>query len=747
MVADVDPPGLQAAHREAVRELVTPERLREFFAPRSMAMVGASDTSGWARFIVASNATAGYAGPLVTVHPGHATAFGQPTVPSLRDLPEPVDLAFILAPVPAVESVLDDAGAAGVRGAVVLAAGYREVGREGQALEDRMVARAAANGVTVLGPNCLGFLNAHARCAPFALTVPAPLTPGPVGIALQSGALASVVLSFARAHGIGVSTLTTMGNESMISTLDVLDYLVQDEHTRVICLFLEEISDPEKFARAAEQADRAGKPIVALKVGSSEAGQRAALAHTGSVAGNDAVVDAVLRQLNVIRVTSLEDLLCTAALLGYDRWPRGRRMGVLSASGGACDIIADRANALGIEIPEFAPQTAAAIAAHLPPFAVAKNPLDVTGYHLANRRTSALTAIDYALDATAADPGLDFVLFNGITLPDARPPDEAAATMMERRVAWLAERMASAPVPVIPVGSTCVDLSDYARQLLDRHRIHMLGGMEFGLRALGHALPWVEHHHAARSDLPRTVPTPRVSTDRVSTPGDSAQWDSASGAWSEVSARRLLADAGVPLVPAELVHSADEAAAAAGRLGLPVALKICSARITHKSDVGGVALGLATEAEVRAGFERVLAAGRSAAGADVDGVLVSAMRTGGVEMLAGVTVDPTFGPVLALGLGGIWVEVLNDTSLRLLPVRPGEVKRMLAELRGLPLLRGARGTPPADLDTLAEVISVLGDAAVSLNGALRALEVNPLWVNGDQVEALDVLVVTEPTAA
>ena len=723
--------GLPASARPPARELITPGRLREFLAPRSIAMVGASDTSGWARYIVASSATVGFPGPLIPVHPAHPTVFGQPAVPSLRDLPEPVDLAFILAPIQAVESVLDDAGAAGVRGAVVLASGYREVGRQGRALEERMVERAAANGITVLGPNCLGFINAYSRCAPFALVVPPLLTAGPIGIALQSGALASVVLGFARSRAIGVSTLTTLGNESMISTLDVIDYLVEDENTRVICLFLEEISDPEKFARVAEKADQAGKPIVALKVGSSPVGQQAALAHTGSVAGDDAVVDAVLRQLNIIRVTSIEDLLCTGALLGYDRWPRGRRMGVLTASGGACDIIADSASAQGIEIPPFAPETAAAITPHLPPFIEAKNPLDTTGYFLANRRVSALTAIDHALDAAVEDPGLDFVLFS-VTLPDARPPDEAAAAIIEGRIAWLEQRIASSPVPVISVGSTCVDLSEYGRDLLGRHHIHLLGGMEFGLRALGHALRWLENRGNVRSRPARPAAGRRASPV------------SASGAWTETAARSLLAAAGVPVVPAELVHSADEAVEAARRVGRPAALKICSAQIAHKSDIGGVALGLATDAEVRAAYQQVLAAGQSVPGADIDGVLVSAMRTGGIELLAGVTADPTFGPVLAVGLGGIWVEILNDTSLRVLPVDAGQVKRMLTELRGLPLLRGARGTPPADLDVLADVITALGDTAMSLNGTLRALEVNPLWVSGDQVEALDVLVVTEP---
>jgi succinyl-CoA synthetase beta subunit len=221
----------------------------------------------------------------------------------------------------------------------------------------------------------------------------------------------------------------------------------------------------------------------------------------------------------------------------------------------------------------------------------------------------------------------------------------------------------------------------------------------------------------------------------------------ADGVWSEDAARSLLRDCGVPVVPAELVHSADEAVEAARRVGLPAAAKVCSAQIAHKSDIGGVAIGLDSDAAVRAGYEQVVAAGRSVPGASIDGVLVSTMRTGGVELLAGVTMDPAFGPVLALGLGGIWVEVLSDTSLRVLPVDAGEVKRMLTELRGVPLLRGARGSRPADLDVLAKVITVLGDTAMSFNGALRALEVNPLWVNGDHVEALDVLVVTEPANA
>ncbi len=251
---------LMGHHRAALE----PERLREFFAPRSLAVVGASDTSGWGAVPRGQQRRhSGFSGPLIPVHPKHDTVFGRPAVRSLRDLAEPVDLAFIMVPAHAVPDVIDDAGAAGVRNAIVLAGGYGEVGREGLADQARLVAQAASHGMVLLGPNCLGFLNAHARAGPFALTIPLPLRPGPVGLALQSGALASVMLAFARSRAIGVSTVVSLGNESMIGTADVLDYLVADEQTRVICLFLEEIREPDRFARGrkgwqqpAGEADR-----------------------------------------------------------------------------------------------------------------------------------------------------------------------------------------------------------------------------------------------------------------------------------------------------------------------------------------------------------------------------------------------------------------------------------------------------------------------------------------------------------
>jgi acyl-CoA synthetase (NDP forming) len=721
-------PAPSAADLEAGRRrLVTPDRLRSFFAPRSVALVGASDGSGWARFIVESLRTAGLPGALVPVHRRNLTAFGLPTIANLTELDEPVDLAFAMVPTEAVEGVLEDAATAGIHNMIVLASGYGEGGEEGRQRERRLVELAIERDITLLGPNCLGYVNAQAGSAPFGLHIIPPLRSGPVGIVLQSGALASAVMGFARARAIGISLLTSMGNEAVITAADVIEYLIEDEDTKVIALFLESIRDPRRFTELAGRALEVGKPVVALKVGRSAAGQATALAHTGAVAGDDAVVDAVLRQFGVVRAASLEELLITAGLFGYVTPPAKPRMGVVTASGGACDIIADRAEDEGIDIPDFDASTVSRLEAVLPSFAAVRNPLDVTGFTLADQKAAASGIGDEALSSVTDDAGFDFV-FNSLAVPPAEPEDPAP---VERRLAAVAATQERSEVPIVHFTTTCTDISDYGRSVLDRHGLHVLGGIEFAIRAVGHSVRW-NHARQRRTSLDGVPTLPTQAADLSGR---------ARGPWSEAQSREFVGDREVPVVPAELVDDVDKAVTAADRLGYPVALKICSAQITHKSDIGGVALGLGSPDEVRAAFPRVYKAGIEEAGR-VDGVLVSPMRRGGVEMFVGVTVDPSFGPVLAVGLGGVFVEVLGDVSLRALPVGPDEVRRMLDELRGVSLLTGARGTTPADLDRLSAVIVGIADSALALGDALQTLEINPLWVEGAQIEALDVLVVT-----
>ncbi len=718
-----EPAGI-AGDRPRTESLSSPERLRGLFGPRSLALVGASDTSGWARNVYQSLQRAGFAGRFVPVHPHHPTVFGLPTKPTLRHLEEPVDLAFALVPTEAVEQVLDDAGAAGVKNLVVLAAGYAERGEEGRLRERRVIERATGHDITVLGPNGLGFINATAKVAPYGLTIAPPLISGPVGVVLQSGALASAVQAFARDHAIGVSLLVSMGNEAMVTTADVIEYLIEDESTRVIALFLEGIRQPDRFAALARRALGAGKPLVVLKVGRSAGGRQMALAHTGAIAGDDAVVDAALHQLGVIRVRSLEELLITAGVLGYVPALPGPRMGVVTASGGACDIIVDRSDEEGMTIAAFGPQTVAALEKILPGFTNAQNPVDVTGFGLAHQggaaSVRARTPMVEALREVARDPGLDFVLALGPLLTSPLAPDDAAAV---ERVDEHARAIAEAPIPVVSVRTTCTDLDPIARELLLARGIHQVGGLEFALSAIGHSLRWRERTRRAHAAPEAESPPAPAWVDELPP-----------GTWAETDARRLLAAGGVPVVPAALVRGAGEAVTAAARIGYPVALKVCGPGIAHKSELGGVLLDVNTDTAVREGYAKVNRG---------SGVLVSPMRKGGVELLAGVAADPTFGHVLAVGLGGIWAETLHDVALRVLPVEEEDVEEMLSELRAAAVLRGARGTDPVDLPRLIQVLLRLAGVAAMLGARLQAVEANPLWCGAGRIEALDALVVTK----
>ncbi len=335
----------------------TAEQVRQLFNPRSIALIGATDKSRWSWSTWGNLITHKFAGPVYLVNPRGIPVHGQVSYASVADLPEPVDLAFVMVPTSAVLGVLAEVADAGIRSAVLLTSGFAEVGEEGAQLEHQVVTLARDRGLTILGPNGNGFINAAAGITPYGLPIEPPLLRGPVGVVLQSGALASGVLNFAQSRNVGTSLLVSMGNESMVQMTDVMRYLIDDEATRVITLFIESIRKPAEFLALAREALAKGKPIVALKVGRSQAGAKVAKAHTGSLVGDDAVVDAVFRQNGVIRVDSLEDLVITSGLLAGTGPLPGRRFGFVTASGGACEIIADRSQDEGIEIPEFAPQT------------------------------------------------------------------------------------------------------------------------------------------------------------------------------------------------------------------------------------------------------------------------------------------------------------------------------------------------------------------------------------------------------
>lgn len=690
--------------------------LSALFNPKSVALVGATDNSQWS---VYTHANLRRYSPDVTVHvvhPRHETVHGQQAFKSLSAIGDPVDLAFVMVPTSSVIDVVAEAAGAGTTNLVILTAGFAEAGPEGEALTRRLEQLADGRGLTVLGPNGNGFINVAGGVAPYGLPIAPPLVKGPVGIVLQSGGLAAAVLGGAQARGVGLSLMVSTGNEALVSATDIMRYLVDDDETRVIAAFLESVRQPEEFRSVAERALESGKPIVALKVGRSEQGARTALAHTGALAGDDRIIDAAFHQLGVIRVDSLEEMLATAGYLGYHPGVKGRRIAAVTPSGGACDLLADRAASEGLELPEYPPATLQALADFLPPFSNPRNPLDVTGYVVVDPRL-ALEAL--RIVAREVEGNYDMILY-ATSFPRVAPKDTKP---IEDRLDALDEARGEIPVPVLMQTSIVSDLPAYAQEMFASRGMYLLNGIELGTRAIGHGARWHEARDSKRA-AGRRQPSPQIAPPA-----------GAAGVWPEHKVRALLEEHGIPVAPARLAASSAQAAEIARSYGEPLAMKIASRSVAHKSDVGGVRLGVdPADAESVYG-ELVRTVG------DPEGVLVGPMRDPATELLVGVVTDPGWGKVLSVGLGGVWVEVLGDVAMRLLPVGESDVNDMLDDLKGSRLLHGARGAKPADIPKLCSVIAAIGRLAAGLGPTLDTLEINPLRVDGDQIEALDALAV------
>jgi len=701
---------------------VTADRLTSLFRPRSVALVGASDKSMFSMLAYRNLVEFGFADRAYLVNRRGAVTHGQPTVRSCAEIGAPVDVAYLMVPQAGTLDALDDAAAAGIRNAVVLSAGYGEAGEAGRAAQAELVARAESLGIVLLGPNHLGFAN-FTDGVPVCSIPGLPKTPGPVALLSQSGASSSAMLEFAAMANVGLSYLVTLGNEAMITAGHVLDFLVDDPGTQAIAIFMETIRDPEVFRRAAHRAAEAGKAIVVLKAGSSALSARTAAAHTGALVGDDRAVDAVFARLGVIRVDSIEDMLITAgaaAALGRLERPG---IGIVSISGGACDIVADRAEELGAVLPELAPATQEALGGFMPAYGTVQNPLDVTGAAIIDP-----SIFTRAIEAISADPSVGVV---GIV--NSLPWSGEGPYFGQMFVDAIGAGMRAAACPAAYISQVMQPINDYSRASMAH------GGVPYaipGLRQAVVALRGVAWWSQVTRDL-ATSATPGATALPVPVPAPGRR----RGQWSEQAARELLANAGVPVVPARLVTSAADAAAAAGiGSGEPLSVKVVSPQVAHKTEIGGVRLDVPPDPGAVSEAYRVVTAAAAAAGATVEGVLVSPMRRGGTELLAGIVRDPHWGLLLAVAVGGVFVEVLQDSVLAPLPVTAQHARGMLDRLRGAALLHGARGTVPADLDVLAAVIARLGDLAAALGDDLESLEVNPLLVRGSAVEALDAVV-------
>lgn len=701
---------------------INSRRLGSLFRPRSVAMIGASDKSTWSQSLYRYLVEFGFADRTYLVNQRGVDVHGRSTFTSCTGIGAPVDVAFVMVPQSAMLDALSDAAAAGIRNAVILSSGYAEAGSEGRVAQEALVAHADSLDMLVLGPNHLGFAN-FVDQIPVTTMPGLPRRSGPVALLSQSGAVCVGMLEFAAQHGVDLSYLVTLGNESMVTAGHVLDFMVDDPQTRAVAIYMEAIREAEVFRAAAQRAARAGKAVVVLKVGSSQQSMRSAAAHTGALAGNDATLDAVFRELGVIRVGTVEDMLLTARAAACLGPLRRRGIAVVSDSGGACGVFADRADEADAEIPDFSSGTVQALSEILPDFGTAQNPLDVTGAVVMNpsiwRR---------AIETVAGDPSVGAVcvissyVWNGTG---------------QRSLEWFLDRTGGAGVvegaaPVVYVNQVMQPIVERTRKLLAGHGVEVvIPGLQHAARVLRNLAWWSDaiRNLAEASDiaaLPSSFRAPEPARRR--------------GAWSEDAARRLLAEAGIPVIPAEVATSPDQAVMIADSLGAAVAMKIVSPDILHKSDIGGVRLHVNGEAAVRAAYRDLIAAGAKVSGARIEGVLISPMRGGGTEMMVGVVRDPDWGLVMAVAFGGILVEVLHDAALSPLPVSPACAQAMLHRLRGAALLKGVRGTPEADLVRLGQIIAGVSALAQALGDELESLEINPLRVEGTMIEALDAVV-------
>lgn len=692
-------------------------RLDRLLRPRSVALVGASDRSNWSKRIHDALGVIGYAGDVYYVNPKGGTAHGHAVHRRVRDLPDVPDLAYLMVPAGAVLEALADAARAGVRAAVILSSGFSETGPEGAARQAELAALAKEHDMVVLGPNSLGYVSAQARIALKPFQRGEMLLAGPIGVVSQSGNITVALINMARSFHVGLSYMVSTGNEMDVALADVVDFLADDPATRVIAVFAESFKEPDAFLRACLKARAAGKPVVVLKVGRSEAAARAALAHTGSLVGDDAVIDAFLHAAGAIRVSSLEDLLATADLFARTGPVAGNGIAVLAMSGGTCDIVADRAEEIGLALPEFSPETGAALQAILPDFASAQNPLDVTGAAVVDDGL-----FGAALAIVARDPGVHATIAYGEI--DHQAPDSEWGV---RCLSNLAAAVGTATSPATLANTTVRSLSARTRELRDELSAPFaFGGVDRTLPALRRIVDWSNRQGWTR---------PEVESRQVDLQAAPV------GVWSETTSRAVLEQFGIPVVDGTVAGTPAEASAAAHALGGRVALKVVSADILHKSDVGGVSLDVGVP-EVAEESTRLLARVRAAApDAAVDGILVTPMVTDGLDLLVGVVRDPAWGCVMALGLGGIWAEVFQDVRRIALPTSADAVLEALRGLRAAPLLHGARGTTPVDLEVLVDVIGRIGALALALGEDMAAVEINPLRVHGSRVTALDAAVV------
>lgn len=690
------------------------------FNPRAIAVIGASPEANrpGAQTIRALQER-GYAGGVYPVNPKYGELAGLPCFASVKDVPTPCDIAVIALPAALVPDMVAECGRHGVRFAVVLGGGFRESGPEGHQREQRMLAAAREYGVRIIGPNCLGLVNVHARAyAAFGSLARAPwLTPGAVSAVIQSGGFGNSLVIRCATAGIGFRQVVASGSESDLSAPELVEAMVDDPGTRLILMYMEGISDGRRFVAVAERALAAGKPIVVWKAGNTRQGVKAAASHTANMTGSYDIYRAAFLQCGVIEVHEMEDAIdCVQSLLAYSERPAGDDVAIMGGSGGSAVVFADAADQCGISLAVLAPATLALLHKELPDTASLENPIDYAAGFITNANTPRFRA---AVDAVLADPAVHQlgVLFATTTGEQARN----GATV-------LAEAVRKHRKPVFTFLSVPRETTGGGMDILEKAGIPILPSPGRVVKAM----QVLSDYQRAREKVRRVVAEQKtVSAKRC-----------ASGTLSEHESKDVLKAWGVPVTADRLLPVAPVNASDVAGVSFPVALKIVSRDIPHKSEIGGVHLNIGNAAELataaREMLERVQ---RAAPAAKLDGLLVSEMIVDGVETIVGVVNDSVFGPVVAFGLGGIFAETLKDVTYRLAPFDLDTAREMIAELRAAPILSGARGRPAADIEALAQALVAVSGLAWQLRDSLEEMDINPLLARpvGRGVIAADAL--------
>ena len=686
------------------------ESMRAVLNPRSVAVVGASRKPGSIGAALVHNLRQyGFRGKIYPVNPDAPEIEGLKAYRRLSDVPRPVDLAVVAVPAPAVEGVVAECASIGVRGVVVISSGFAEVSKAGGVAQQRMRDLARASGMRLVGPNCMGVLNTDPALRMHATFAPLQPTAGNVGFLSQSGALGLAILDHAEKLNIGLSTFVSVGNKADVSGNDLLSYWREDPRTDVIGLYLESFGNPRRFARLAPAVARR-KPIVAVKAGRSAAGSRAASSHSASLACLDVAVDALFEQAGVIRTDTLEELFDVVALLATQPVPAGPRVAVVSNAGGPGILLADACEARGVTLPELSAETAASLRAFLPPTASVRNPVDLIA-------SATPEAFERALGLVGADPNVDAVV--AIYVPPLAVNTDEVAEAIARGAGRVP---ADKPVATVFLSSKGVPPA-IARG--PRGRLPSYSFPENAARALAAAVKYGRWRARPRGDSlvldPAACAEARQAVERALDGGT----DGAARWLDPRDVEAVLRAAGIPFAVSTVV-APEQAAAAADAMGYPLVAKAVSPGLLHKSDLGGVILGLGS-AEATAEAVETLRERLAAAGRELQAVQLQREVRGGIEALVGVVSDPTFGPLVVCGLGGVQVELLRDASFRLPPVTDLDAAEMIDRLRLKPLLDGYRGAPAGDRDALLALVQRVS-ALVEAVPELREMDLNPVKV-------------------